>query len=391
MFMVEDKARWTVMVFMGAERIPGDADLIAAAHEDIAEMQQLFDEGSSGLLNLFVQLHGDGAPKRWKIGESGPVPVSDADADVSDGNALRAFMKWALDEPEPRDQDHVMLVLWGHAYDFAIGRTQTRSGIDALDFGELAEVLRKLKRKGKLDIVGFDACDVATIEMAYQLRDSAKYLLASEIGIPLPGWPYSRIFDRVMRPKDRQMGPAELGSYVVRRFCETYNAEKMTVSLTLLDLQQADKVKTLTECLARKLAVALDRDPAESDLVADLFTRSQTIEAKPFVDAADLCLNLVRYSSDPDVRDAAEELGDCLLTPRPVNPGESEKGVGRPFVADHGSNACRTARLRGVSLYAPHVDPTHDFDAAEPFYEELAFTSETLWLDVMIALADASS
>ena len=37
----------------------------------------------------------------------------------------------------------------------------------------------------------------------------------------------------------------------------------------------------------------------------DLFTQSQTGEDRPFVDVVDFCLNLVRYSGDPLVAEAA--------------------------------------------------------------------------------------
>ena len=42
---------------------------------------------------------------------------------------------------------------------------------------------------GKIDIVGFDSCDIATIEMAHQINRYAHYFLASQMSIPLPGWP----------------------------------------------------------------------------------------------------------------------------------------------------------------------------------------------------------
>ena len=68
---------------------------------------------------------------------------------------------------------HSMLVLWGHAYEFAIGRAERRTGIDALDFGELADVLELDSERhagGAWTIVGFDACDLSTIEIACQFQ-----------------------------------------------------------------------------------------------------------------------------------------------------------------------------------------------------------------------------
>ena len=148
-------------------------------------------------------------------------------------------MRWAFERAGGRyKKTPTMLILWGHAYEFAIGRAVRPTGIDALDFTELTEVLGCIQkdRGKKLEIVAFDACDLATTEVAYQFCPYADYLLASEIGIPIPGWPYNRAFERVVDTKRDPMSPAELGTYIVRRFCENYRADELTVSLTLLDL-----------------------------------------------------------------------------------------------------------------------------------------------------------
>ena len=90
--------------------------------------------------------------------------------------------------------------------------------------------------------------------------------------------------------------------------------------------------------------------------------RSQTIEEKPFVDVADLCLNLVRESRYPAVIGAAEKLGDFVINAAPL-PVDGKTDV-RRFVLEHGRNACRTAKIQGISLYAPHVAPPPDVGAA---------------------------
>ena len=173
-----------------------------------------------------------------------------------------------------------MLVLWGHAYDFAFGRSLTREGVvDAIDFVELSGMLQRLQdrmqdcynrygdpsdERPTLDIIGFDACDVATVEMACQLQPFAKFLLGSEIGIPIPGWPYDRILDRLRNPQGRLMTPPEFGSYVVRRFCESYPASS-PVSLTLLNLAHAPRLFELAEALAVELAIAIGNPQTETE------------------------------------------------------------------------------------------------------------------------------
>ena len=58
-------AKWTVMVFMGADSIEGNAPLLDAAEADLLEMRSV---GSGEALNVFVQVHGKGpVPRRGRI------------------------------------------------------------------------------------------------------------------------------------------------------------------------------------------------------------------------------------------------------------------------------------------------------------------------------------
>ena len=263
---------------------------------------------------------------------------------------------------KPGQQHFTMLVLWGHAYEFAIGHSVSKVGtIEALDFGELRRLLERLQQKlatgmvadPKLDILGFDACDVATVEMACQLQPFARYLLGSEIGIPIPGWPYDSALRRLREPEGRMPGPAEFGAFVVRRYCESYTSLR-SVSLTLLDLDQVGQLLQLTEVLAMTLAAAINRDPELLRRIAWLFTESQTADDKPYVDVGDLCLTLLRNSRDALVM---ARRGPSAISDQPEGGvvGNSLDGRGKPFVVEHGRNMGSTARLNGVSIYAPHV------------------------------------
>jgi hypothetical protein len=391
------KRRWTVMVFMGADGVEGTRPLYAEAREDIREMEQI---GSTDDLNIFVQYHdGRTVPFRYHVGKGKPTAVPSDERDLTSGKALAQFVGRSLDQVKHQPHDHSLLVLWGHAYRFGIGHTETRAGIDAIDFAELSSVLHEVQEahrkkydlavNPKLDIVGFDACDLASIEMAQQLHRFADYLLASQISIPLPGWPYQRILDRLRNAFGRLMGPAEFGTYVVRRYCETYHATE-PVSLTLLDLKRVPDVAAMAEVLALRLATAIGHDRQEQQLVYELFYRSRTDNGKPFVDVADLCLNLMRECRDPYVKNAAKELGDLLISPPLVEPkGGSLLGAKRPFIAEHGRNATEAARLHGVSLYAPHVagNGSYRWDEASYWYKKFWFAQNTMWSGLVHGLA----
>ncbi|HZM92579.1 MAG TPA: clostripain-related cysteine peptidase [Vicinamibacterales bacterium] len=407
-------AKWTVMVFMGAATIDGNAPLLEAAEADLAEMRLVgsgpVDPGfgrKGDELNIFVQVHqgGDTVPRRGRITEgmtsgiNGLKPVEKGQDDLDGGAALGHFIRTSLNDAHhdaENPEHHSLLVLWGHAYDFAIGRTPTTDGtIDALDFTELTRVLERLQLQfgadAKLDILGFDACDLTTVEMACQLEPFAKYLLGSQIGIPLPGWPYDRILDRLRRPYGRLMGATEFGSYIVRRFCESYGAESGTASLTLLDLNRAEELKATADVLAETLTEAI-RDPGVRDQICALFNMSQTARGKPFVDVADLCLGLMRNSDDAMVIEAARALGNLLISPRLISPrppevGSSALGYGPPLVVEHGRNTAQTARLNGISIYAPNVAPERDFVAVRHLYNNFVFAEKTHWSNLVHELA----
>jgi hypothetical protein len=386
--------KWTVMVFMGADNPAGTAPLRPFAKADLDEMAIV---GSGGGLEIFVQVHGlFDTPMRAHVAREGirfdAVPVDQQD--TAGGMALQHFIATSLNAAghNPRNKHHYsMLVLWGHAYDFAIGRERRPDGtIDALDFAELSDVLHRLQEQfgaedAKLDILGFDACDVATVELACQLEPFAKYLLGSQTGVPMPGWPYDRILARLRDPIGRMMIPAEFGTYIVRRFCESYTSER-PVSLSLLDLSRVSDLFDRTEALANTLSGTLGSADFR-DWLSYLFQASQTTSGKPYVDLADLCLMLTRQSGDPAIEERATDLGNLLISPQPPLAGMSEEGAGRPFVVENGRNAGFGARLNGVSIYAPHVALGLNFEAVRPLYQSFTFAQRTRWSDVVYTLA----
>lgn len=391
--------KWTVMVFMGAEA-DGNAPMVEAAEADLNEMRAI---SSGGHLNIFAQVHANGTARRHHIGvdpREGREVARD-EQDATNGRALVEFIRDSLNRPgyEHRPgKDYSMLVMWGHAYDFAIDHELTATGNnDALDFVRLGEVLKNfqldLKRQydskelPKLDIIAFDACDVATVELACELQRYANYLLGSQIGVPIPGWPYDRVLRRLRHPEGRLMGPAELGAWTVRRYCNAYVPEHRTVSLSLLDLKQVNKLFGHADVLATALDLALDRGTETRDRIAALFTRARTADFKPFVDVADLCLNLVRESDDGLVREAAAALGDFLLAPAPEAVDKSEEGCGLPFIVASGRNAGGTAKLNGVSIYAPHVSLIDDLGALDTVYGAFKFARQTRWAALVSELA----
>jgi hypothetical protein len=212
--------KWTVMVFMGSAPLPNFSDLGAQANDTLDQFRRAVEEAGSGQVNVMVQVHGAGAPRRYHIssGYEKTGEVKQKPGAPENELPLIAFIDWALEEAKHNDNDYSMLVMWGHAYEFAIGPRQLGTGIDALDFAELALALDRTQQAwkrthkhsdGKIDIVGFDSCDIATVEVAWQISQYTHYFLASQISVPLPGWPYERILKGLNRSYERDGAPMD--------------------------------------------------------------------------------------------------------------------------------------------------------------------------------------
>lgn len=67
-----------------------------------------------------------------------------------------------------------------------------------------------------LELIGFDTCLMATVDVAYTFCDFAHYLVASEETEPAKGWQYQQWADALA--KDASMDGEELGKII----CDTY-------------------------------------------------------------------------------------------------------------------------------------------------------------------------
>lgn len=181
----------TVLVYMIASDLEGDS---GQATEDLNEM---LNATLGEHLNVVVQSGGteewhndwmeNGATQRFLITEDEVQLLETLDhAPMTAPDTLTEFLVWGT-ESYPAERN--LLIFWDHG-----GGTYQGFGLDetakndSLMLDELAEGLRGAGRH--FDLIGFDACLMATMSNAYMLRDYADYLLASEELEPLRGWEY---------------------------------------------------------------------------------------------------------------------------------------------------------------------------------------------------------
>ncbi|MEK7812948.1 MAG: S8 family serine peptidase, partial [Candidatus Desantisbacteria bacterium] len=190
---------WTFMVYLD-----GDNDLEDAAIDDFLEMAKV---GSTDKINIVVQFdripgynsdHGDwtGTKMFYITKDMTPIPGS-ATMDIGEANmgnpqTLIDFVKWVkLGYPA----EHYALVLWNHGG----GWRNKQKGVSTKDIciddtdGDvlyMKEVSSALASVSPIDLIGFDACLMAMIEVAYQIKDFGDVMVGSEGNEPNDGWPY---------------------------------------------------------------------------------------------------------------------------------------------------------------------------------------------------------
>jgi hypothetical protein len=87
-----------------------------------------------------------------------------------------------------------------------------------------------------LTLVGFDACLEGMVEVAYEIRNDAQVMVASEETEPVEGWDYTGLLDLFMTTGDRS--PAYFGRVTVDTFIDS--ALYGDVTLSVIDLSRVN-------------------------------------------------------------------------------------------------------------------------------------------------------
>jgi len=270
LFSTVEAAKWTFMVYLD-----GDNNLEGAAIDDFLEMATV---GSNSDINIVVQFdrisgydssYGDWtACKRFYV-TSGMTPTAAnalqdlGECNMGDPATLTAFINWATTN---YPADNYALILWNHGGGW---REQEEALIKALKEAKTEEERVTIKRElteikkyfvfravcwddtnGEdclymkevksaldaatvdMDLIGFDACLMGMIEVAYEIKDTgASVMVGSEETEPGDGWPYDTILsDLVSNPT---WTSAQLGTCIVNRYYQSYGNSETQSAIDL--------------------------------------------------------------------------------------------------------------------------------------------------------------
>jgi len=152
---------------------------------------------------------------------------------MGDPQTLVDFASWAITN---YPAEHYLLVIWNHGGGFR-SLTYNAKDIawddtdeDKITMPELEDALLDITTQTgeNIDIVGMDACLMAMTEVAYQIKDCADILVASEESEPGDGWPYDTILRQLVA---KPIMPAEeLASIIVDKYVDSYPSGNVTQS-----------------------------------------------------------------------------------------------------------------------------------------------------------------
>lgn len=278
-------ASWTFMAY-----VMGDTDLEPYALDDLTEMATV---GSSEDLNIVAMV--DRSPdysdegvlnlddwedtKLLEVQEGEFVEAADlGELNTGSSDTLASFIETAVTE---YPADNYALVLWDHGGGWlGMGADQT-DGEDGLELDEISQGIDAgLAGTGvdKLDLLGFDACLMATFEVVSTLSPYADYLVASEEVEPGHGWDYREL---AVVAEDPDIAAPDLAMAMIEGYSAQAEEEgtESDITLGLLDLAAVDD-----------LEVAMN-DVAEA-YVADPITFSP--------DVASAQNDVLEFGRDPD-------------------------------------------------------------------------------------------
>ena len=352
---------WTVMVF-----INGKNDLANFGQADLVEMECY---GSTRNMKVVVELglFKKGVRRYFVRGNgnsSGPGSELLADLgspDMGDWRHLAEFGKWAKAAyPAKR----YMLVVWNHGSGWVSNKGAAQNkGIsyddETRNHISTPELAQAMKEIGKVDILAMDACLMQMAEVAYEVRDYAGHILASEETAPGQGLPYdlalAAVDDLAARPA------AEIGSAIVRDYIRGYSrpGKEQKATLSLLNAAALPRLAELSDAWAGAALAYPDKQK-----LRDAANGAAAYTIDEYKDLCDLAERVADATADPALAEKGEAL--CAF-------------IRGALVEANGATSRMGSGSNGISVYVSR-------DGASERYRALDFAKATRWDDFLAAL-----
>ncbi|HBY56759.1 MAG TPA: hypothetical protein DEG96_02680 [Candidatus Atribacteria bacterium] len=380
---INNTTEWTVMIYLDS-----DNNLEMAGIDDINEMEMV---GSTADVNVIVQVdripysvlasNNEGylddisnsnwtTTRRYYITQDfDPVQINSpliddlGELNMGDPQTLVDFASWAATNYPAKKY---LLVIWNHGGGFRSPAYTTKdiawdntSGIDRITMPELEYALSAISTQmgKKVDIVGMDACLMAMTEVAYQIKDYADIMVASEESEPGDGWPYDSILAQLVG--NPFMSATQLATDIVDKYIFSYPSGNVTQSA--IDLSYMDTLAGQLSNLA--LAIMSDSFTPKSKYILSA-VNSQYYGDPDFIDLYDLGNQLLAYSNSLEVKNIILNIQQTLNN----------------SVIESGYSGRKVSNSKGISIYFPW------YYGYSGYYNYTNFSQDTFWDEMLLHL-----
>jgi hypothetical protein len=331
------------------------------------QKSQIGDCGNSTIRDLA----GDQVEPEIIVGKRKCKPKIDTD-NLQAEEALTHFLDYSR-RNYPAEQ--YMLFLVGHG--MIVGRDaflpdeNPNSGISLVELGRiLRNFSEELSEDGEsLEFVGMHSCSMSAVEVAYQLKGTAKYMMASE-GLSFVGaWPYRQMLQKIfwtIEKTDKKLGEDKLGDLVksIHELCLHNGADFIFVgyssdlSLISLKPQRVEALNGPIEELTNALKAGL-KTTRGRELIVLAHWKSQSYFQEVYTDLYDFCERLVESISKRKPNQALAAMKAACNKVIAVLKPETEGQPEGPIVhSDFAGPDCQFSN--GLSIYFPWARPVED-------------------------------
>ena len=303
---------WTFMVYMDADA----SNLAEPSRRDLEEMQKV---GSNQHINIIVWLDSSSDITRvFNITGDGNVEIDfgyTENLNSGDPASLEDFIrKTVLKIPANR----YALVLWDHGGG-AIGGCCSDESVrpyDHLSLTELHEALDVISSLVHFDVILFNACLMGTVEVAYEIRDYADYMVASEEKMWSYGFPYDTILEDLSDNSDA-WGGYDLAIDTVTRFVESGGIGQMGFgvyhlvwncpsTISAIDLSQIPNVVSNVNSFSEAL---INLEDSHKDEIREAREACENYgDFEDYADIYEFADRIKQHVTDPSIEAVADNL-----------------------------------------------------------------------------------
>lgn len=142
---------------------------------------------------------------------------------MADPATLEMFVEYSMAK---FPSEKTMLVLQDHGYSWRGLCKDETNGYDLMSFDAVGNALRNAKiATGRgIDVLALDACNMASIEAFYELRDAASFVVGSETTMSDDGLPYKMLISNLVA--NPALGPADLATNLVHEYVLYYSSKR---------------------------------------------------------------------------------------------------------------------------------------------------------------------